>query len=124
MRDLKATGRNPEEELEIRRLRSRLSNRKNPARVKANKIKYETKRKLATPPWVTDEDMREMNAVYEKARWLTRITGIRHQVDHIIPIQGKRVSGLHVLSNLQILTQPENVSKSNIYAELMGDHEK
>lgn len=120
-KEAKATGRTPEEELEIRRLRSRLSNRKNPARVKANKIKYETKRTAATPRWVTEAELQAMNELYERARALTRETGIRHQVDHIIPLNGKTVSGLHVLGNLQILTQAENVSKSNRYAELLGD---
>lgn len=121
LKNMRATGRTPEEELEVRRMRSRLSNHKNPARVKANKIKYETRRFLATPKWVTDSDLSAMNEVYKEARSLTRKTGIRHQVDHIIPINGEKVSGLHVPQNLQILTQAENVSKSNIYAELLGD---
>lgn len=119
--EMRSTGRTPEEELAIRRERSRLSNRKNPARVKANKIKYETKREHATPRWLTEEDMAVMNAMYESARELTRTTGVKHQVDHILPINGEFVSGLHVPLNLQILTQAENVSKSNRYAELSGD---
>lgn len=121
LKDLKATGRTEEEELAIRRLRSRLSNRKNPARVKANKIKYETKRDAATPGWLSKEHWVQMNAFYERARALTRETGVRHEVDHIVPINGKTVSGLHVPWNLQILTQSENVSKSNRYAGLSGD---
>lgn len=120
-KDARATGRTAEEELAIRRLRSRLSNRKNPARVKANKIKYETKRDAATPRWLSQEHWGQMNAIYEKARAMTVKTGIRHEVDHIVPINGKEVSGLHVPWNLQILTQVENVSKSNRYAELLGD---
>jgi hypothetical protein len=121
LNEARATGRSPQEELEVRRTRSRLSNRRNPARVKANKIKYESKRKSATPKWVNADDMKAMNDIYDKARNITRATGIKHQVDHVIPINGKNVSGLHVPQNLQILTQAENVSKSNIYAELLGD---
>lgn len=121
LKDMKATGRTEEEELAIRRLRSRLSARKNPARVKANKIKYEAKREVATPKWLRDEHWLQMNEFYEKARALTRETGVRHEVDHIVPINGKTVSGLHVPWNMQILTQAENVSKSNRYAELLGD---
>lgn len=116
--DMKRNGRSEQELLETKRKASRNSNRKNPARVKANKIKYETKRLVATPLWAS---LDEMNKIYEQAKMLTITTGIKHQVDHIIPINGERVSGLHVLSNLQILTQAENVSKSNIYAELLGD---
>lgn len=121
LRDMKRAGRTEAELLEARRLVSRLSNRKHAARVKACKIKYETKRESATPKWVTDSDMLAMNDIYKEARRLTRETGIRHQVDHIIPINGEKVSGLHVPQNLQILTQAENVSKSNRYAELLGD---
>lgn len=124
LKDNRATGRTPEEELEVRRMRSRISNRKNPARVKANKIKYEKKLAQATPSWLSKEDWDAMNAIYEEARRLTRETGINHQVDHIIPLNGKTVSGLHVPANLQILTQAENVAKSNMYAELIGDYEK
>lgn len=121
LKEKQATGRTAIEEVEIRRLRSRLSNRKNPARIKANKIKYETKRLSATPKWLTPQELAFMNDVYEVARRLTQETGVKYQVDHILPLNGKLVSGLHVLSNLQILTQAQNVSKSNIYAELHGD---
>ena len=113
----------PDEKLSAKRRVSSLAARKNPARMKANKIKYENKLSLATPVWLTPEDWAAMNAVYHKARAMTRESGIRHEVDHILPINGKTVSGLHVPLNLQILTQSANVSKSNRYAELMGDHE-
>lgn len=121
LKEMKATGRTPEEEKAIRRLRSCLSNRKNPARVKAAKIKYETKRDHATPKWLTKEHWAEMNAMYELARRLTKEMGILHAVDHIIPINGDGVSGLHVPWNLQVMTQAANAAKSNRYAGLSGD---
>lgn len=111
----------PEAKIEARRRHSRNCAHKNPARVKANKIKYENKLAKATPAWLTQEDWEAMNALYEEARRLTRETGIKHQVDHKFPINGKTVSGLHVPGNLQILTQAANVSKSNRYAEHSGD---
>lgn len=66
-----------------------------------------------TPKWLTKEDIAEIEAVYEQARVATESTGVQHHVDHIIPLRGKLVSGLHVPWNLQVLTASENASKGN-----------
>lgn len=66
-----------------------------------------------TPKWLTKEDLKQIALIYKEAHRLTKETGIKHHVDHIIPLQGKTVSGLHVPSNLQILTAHDNVKKSN-----------
>jgi len=50
---------------------------------------------------------------YVHARYLTELTGVPHQVDHIYPLQGTTVSGFHCWQNLQILTAAENQSKGN-----------
>lgn len=42
-------------------------------------------------------------------------TGVPHEVDHVIPLRGKKVSGLHVVDNLQILVKKDNVRKSNSF---------
>ena len=68
-------------------------------------------RKLqATPSWTDREAMTE---VYEKAASLSLTTGIKHHVDHIVPIISKIVCGLHVPANLQVLPAIENIKKSN-----------
>lgn len=113
--------RTPDEQLAARRQNSRTSARKHAARVKAAKIKYETKRTHATPPWLTKEHWAAMDRIYAKARHMTRTMGILYAVDHKHPINGKTISGLHVPWNLQILPQAENARKSNRYAGLSGD---
>lgn len=47
------------------------------------------------------------------SRSISKKTGTQHHVDHIIPLQGKLVSGLHVPWNLRIIPAHENLSKSN-----------
>lgn len=69
-------------------------------------------RMLRLPSWA---DKKAMRAIYKQARRITLETGIRHAVDHIIPLQGKRVSGLHVPENLRIITHAENAKKLNKY---------
>lgn len=67
----------------------------------------------ALPPWLTAGDHREITKRYEQAAWLTMLTGVEHHVDHIVPLQGRDVCGLHVPGNLQVLTAHQNLSKSN-----------
>lgn len=68
--------------------------------------------KKATPAWT---DLTAIKQFYIEAQQLTKETGIPHEVDHIIPIQGKLVSGLHVPANLQILTEKQNQTKNARY---------
>lgn len=71
-------------------------------------------RKLqATPIWLSEEQIIEIDFYYWFCQIISEDTGVKHHVDHIIPLQGKTVCGLHVPWNLQILSATENCSKSN-----------
>ena len=72
--------------------------------VRSRRIKY------AMPQWA---DSDAIKAVYARARTLTALTGIKHSVDHVIPLNGKTVCGLHVETNLQVLMADANSSKGN-----------
>jgi len=54
-----------------------------------------------------------INEVYEEAKRITKETGIKHHVDHIVPLDSMIVQGLHCLANLQILEGSINISKGN-----------
>jgi 5-methylcytosine-specific restriction endonuclease McrA len=85
----------------------------NPGRINAKTAKRKAAKIQRTPRWLTNEDYRAIRSLYETAAALTKATGIKHHVDHIIPLQGRTVSGLHCPTNLQILTATENCSKNN-----------
>jgi hypothetical protein len=67
-------------------------------------------RDKSMPQWANKKAIQK---IYAQARYLTKITGINHEVDHIIPSNHPLVCGLHIESNLQILTETENRIKSN-----------
>ena len=73
-------------------------------------MKREAAKKKRIPPWA---DLKAIERFYHDAKTMTELTGEPWHVDHVIPLQGKTVSGLHVHTNLQILPGRENSSKNN-----------
>ncbi len=66
-----------------------------------------------TPPWLTKKHFTEIKEFYIMAKLMTEKTGVAHEVDHIVPLQGETVSGLHVPWNLQVIKRSANRAKRN-----------
>ena len=65
-----------------------------------------------TPKWLTKADLFEIECIYKYCGALRNV-GLKYEVDHIIPLAGKNASGLHVPTNLQVISQFDNRSKAN-----------
>lgn len=102
---------NPEKVKESTKRYSKL----NPHKVLARTNKRRASKLNATPSWLTEEHHKQMADMYWLAKDLEAISGEKYHVDHIIPLQGKTVCGLHVPWNLQVLPADINVSKGTTY---------
>lgn len=113
------------ENLELHKTRSKFWQKNNPEKVKLiNKTWVINNRDIAnartnrrrsnklqrTPSWANPKKILEF---YSQSSELTLKTGIQYNVDHIIPLLGEFVSGLHVENNLQVITAEENNIKNN-----------
>ena len=67
----------------------------------------------ATPTWLTVEQRDAIKQLYIEAQKLSELTGVRYEVDHIIPLSNSDVCGLHVPWNLQVIPKEDNLRKSN-----------
>lgn len=120
---------NPDREKELNRTCNKRRYAANPAKWKAwnqqwnqanrgRKRALLNKRKeyiaLATPTWV---DHVAIAKVYEECVKRTTETGIPHHVDHIVPLRGTNVCGLHVHWNLRVTPARDNLTKSNRFTE-------
>lgn len=86
---------------------------RNPELYKALTSVRKRRHRNATPKWLGSQEKVAMRQLYLKAQELTKLTGVRYVVDHIVPLINPEVCGLHVPWNLQIMTQEENLKKSN-----------
>jgi hypothetical protein len=97
---------------EKRRLKKQYFER-NPELRKAQTSLRKRRHREATPQWITAEQKKLIRSLYLEAQRLTKITGERYVVDHIVPLLSEEVCGLHVPWNLRVITQEENLKKSN-----------
>lgn len=66
-----------------------------------------------TPSWVSSDEKWLIKEVYDLAALRSSVLGFDWHVDHVLPLQGKTVSGLHILGNLQVIPAIENIRKRN-----------
>lgn len=90
----------------------RYANKNKPA-LAAKTAKYRCSKLKATPKWLTEFDLDYIKHIYMQSFMLQKLDGINRNVDHIVPLQGVDVCGLHVPWNLQIMNSYDNKVKSN-----------
>ena len=100
---------NPERTAEI----ARKTRQKCKARILATKAKIRANKRNRTPIWVDKDHLWIIKEVYELAIIRTKHFGYSWHVDHTVPLNGKLVSGLHVIENLQVIPGVENLLKNN-----------
>lgn len=89
--------------------------KQNPAKVSIANAKHKAKRNFRHASW--DKELNDF--ITEEAHHLRGLrdsaTNIKWHVDHIIPLNGKKVSGLHVWNNLRVIPAIENLRKNNSF---------
>lgn len=99
------------------RLRTRASiaawKKRNPDTVLALWYTRAMAKEKRLPVWLSEQDIEGISAKYAMAKWLSEVVGIPYHVDHIAPLRGKLVSGLHTPENLCVMRGIDNLKKSN-----------
>lgn len=103
---------------EVVRQRSVAWEKRNPDNVLARTRYYQAQKLNATPSWA---DREKMEWIYRRSRAMYLVTGVKHHVDHIVPLQSPIVCGLHVEHNLQVLPAVKNIKKGNrVWPDMPG----
>jgi 5-methylcytosine-specific restriction endonuclease McrA len=92
--------------------------RSNAGHYAATSAKRRAAKLKATPIWLNTEQLLEIKLLYLFVASRRKTTGLDLEVDHIVPLQGENVCGLHVPWNLQVLTASENAAKGNRFTQV------
>ena len=108
----RANARTPEEKQAWKKIHKQ----RNPDYYNALNSLRKRRHKEATPKWLSKKQKDAIRELYRIAITMSRTTGERYVVDHIVPLINPVVCGLHVPWNLRVITQEENLKKSNLHA--------
>jgi hypothetical protein len=98
---------------EDRKAKQRLWSKTNRGTANALSKNYKLKKINATPKWLSESQLLHIKCKYQLAAMLN-IHGVEAwHVDHIVPIRGKDVCGLHVPWNLRVIPAKDNMTKGN-----------
>jgi len=115
---------NPEKDIEYRRNWKD----RNRERVRKEHAEYKRKNRDKGARWAAkrranllkvsgygNEELNELvlQEAYTVAKERTEATGVQHDVDHIIPLQGRNACGFHCWNNVQVIPRMENLKKAN-----------
>lgn len=84
-----------------------------PSRYRKYTSDYRARKLNATPAWLTEDQKSHIADIYYHARDCEVVSGEKYEVDHIVPLKGENICGLHVPWNLQVLPQSLNRRKNN-----------
>jgi hypothetical protein len=87
----------------------------NPQKRSAMSALQRAARRQAVPSWLTKEDRSEIGRIYALSQWMASVTGEIFHVDHIYPLISDFMCGLHLPSNLVVLSASDNLKKSNTW---------
>lgn len=99
--------------IEVRKVTMAEWQKMNPSKCASISAKRRSAQILRTPKWLEDTHFKQIQSFYVTAEKYSVESGIKHEVDHIVPLQGKSVCGLHVPWNLQVIPVSANRSKGN-----------
>jgi hypothetical protein len=86
----------------------------NPDKVNARTARRYAAKTQATPKWLSSDENWMIVEAYDLAKLRARVLGGKWEVDHIVPLRGRGVMGLHVPWNLRVVPMTQNRRKSNI----------
>ena len=101
------------ENIEAFKAMQKRTREKHSARINAANNKRRADKLNRTPKWITKDDLWIIKEAHELATLRSKLFGFDWHVDHIIPLKGKIVSGLHVPNNIQVIEGKINIMKNN-----------